>query len=317
MAQKFQEKFSSILLATIIGVLVLSFALSGFLGDRIGFQASQNAVATVSGTPILIREYRQAIDRLSYVFSGGKNNLSAKQIKELNLSQRALSLLIDETVFLNFADELKLGASTDELKQQIKESPYFSTEGQFDLARYKRLGSLTKDYEESLKKSLKSSMGRKTLSSYLISSQFKAEIERFKQDQREVDFITMPKTEKDQGILLKKLEEHLKSGSKKKIEALKKEHNFTDGYDTYINKYDGKLSFNQLSPEDTLKLFMAESGTLHTFDTSASVTLVKVKKSLKNEKEVVSVDQLKSIFSRKYLDLLKKKSQIKVNQALL
>lgn len=132
------DKISYFFLSFIMLAIIVSFAFTGFEG----ISGGSNTVATVDGTPITKTEYNRAYDQQVAQFSqnlGEGKSLTSAQIKGLRLQERALQMLIRQKHLLNYAEKLDLKASPSEIKDRIKELPFFQTAGKFDVKKYKGL----------------------------------------------------------------------------------------------------------------------------------------------------------------------------------
>jgi peptidyl-prolyl cis-trans isomerase D len=84
----------------------------------------------------------------------GGNPLTNQQIQQFRIQESALQNLVQKKLALSLGDKLGTEPSIEEIKNEIKELPYFKTNGQFDVEKYKlllRQNSLTpNDFEEAL-----------------------------------------------------------------------------------------------------------------------------------------------------------------------
>jgi peptidyl-prolyl cis-trans isomerase D len=133
---KITGKVSNIIIAFFIGAIIISFALTGFSG----FNNTANSVGNVDGNPITIAEYNNAfnmqLQRYTQIF---KKDLTAQQIRQFRVKENALNELINKKVMVNYAQELNLKTANEEIKESIKELPYFKTNDKFDVNKYKSL----------------------------------------------------------------------------------------------------------------------------------------------------------------------------------
>lgn len=128
------DKIAYYFVSFLMFAIIASFAFTGFDG----FSGSSNEVASVDGTPVTRREYNNVYNMLMNQMSQGKS-LTSKQIKDFGIRERALQRVIEQKHILNFATSLKLEASEEEIKNEIRELPYFKTGGKFDVNKYKQL----------------------------------------------------------------------------------------------------------------------------------------------------------------------------------
>jgi peptidyl-prolyl cis-trans isomerase D len=127
------------IMASVMGVLVISFAIWG-IGDIFrGFGA--NAVAKIGGTEISIEQFRQYYnDRLQQFSRQIGRPISPDQARALGFDRQALGQLIGETALDEQAKKMRLGLSNAEIAERIKHDPSFlGTNGQFDRNRFEAL----------------------------------------------------------------------------------------------------------------------------------------------------------------------------------
>jgi len=136
------SKFSSFVVSLILGIIMIAFIFTGFQG----FGNGVNGVASVDGNSISTTEYtnklRQEVDRFSQ-FNQGKS-LTEKQIEQFGIKDRVLEGLINQKIFVNYANKLHFGAGKDAVKAEISKIPYFKTNDKFDVNKYKLVLSANK-----------------------------------------------------------------------------------------------------------------------------------------------------------------------------
>jgi len=79
------------------------------------------------------RSYTQLVDMYRRQLG---NSLSEDMIRQFNLKQQALDMLIDRYVIAKSARELGLSATQEEIQKKILEYPVFQSDGMFDQKRY-------------------------------------------------------------------------------------------------------------------------------------------------------------------------------------
>ena len=117
-----------------IGAIVVVFVFWG-IG---GFQSPHfQEVASVNGEPIFLSSYIRQYNLLVKEFQDrAKGELTEEQFKALGLKERALNRLIDEMLILQAARRLGIDVSTPELREHIRNLPYFQEDGRFSERRY-------------------------------------------------------------------------------------------------------------------------------------------------------------------------------------
>jgi peptidyl-prolyl cis-trans isomerase D len=132
-----KNKTASIFVTLLIGIIVLSFMFTGYQSMQAG---SPNAIGKVGDYPIKPEEYQQEYNRQIEFYKqmmGGE--ISAKQIEAMKIKESTLRNLIQRKLMVTFATDLGAYPSVEEVRAEIKSLPYFLTNGQFDINRYKGL----------------------------------------------------------------------------------------------------------------------------------------------------------------------------------
>lgn len=152
------KSLSPILWAVVAAFIISIFAVWGGAG-KLGESRDPNTIATVGKTKISTEVYvsnlRQRIESLQRQFK----ELNASFIQQLNLPQQVLEQLIQQEILIQIAEDMKLDASNDELREKIKGYPVFQKDGQFvGFEEYKKILEWNRislaDFEESLKKEI-------------------------------------------------------------------------------------------------------------------------------------------------------------------
>jgi peptidyl-prolyl cis-trans isomerase D len=118
-----------------LGVIVVTFAL--FVGSGKFRDPTNVEVADVNGEPISGREfamqYERTVERYRQMLQGG---LTQEMIKGLNIKGNLIEELIQKKLMLQEARSLGLGATDDDLAEQIAQAPEFQVGGRFNKDRY-------------------------------------------------------------------------------------------------------------------------------------------------------------------------------------
>lgn len=150
-------------LAPFLWIVVAAFVIAIFYdwggAGKLGESRDPNTIATVGKARISTDTYmgnlRQRIESLQKQFK----ELNANFIQQLNLPQQVLEQLIQQELLIQKAEEMKLGVSSDELREKIKAYPVFQKEGQFiGFEEYRRILQWNRislsEFEESLQKDI-------------------------------------------------------------------------------------------------------------------------------------------------------------------
>ena len=145
-----------IVLWAVIFSLALGMLLFFVPGVNIGNVATDNAVATVDGEPILtkdfVRSYRARIQ--SYENAGG-SKIDAETLKKLGIPGQILDSMIATKVVQIVADRFGIDVAPDELRRALEADPSFQIDGRFiGIEQYKALlarnNLSVEDYEHDL-----------------------------------------------------------------------------------------------------------------------------------------------------------------------
>jgi peptidyl-prolyl cis-trans isomerase D len=200
MSTKFQSKFAQVMIFGIFGVLIASFALTGFQSNVSFISDGAPSVAKVDGNLVTVKEYRNALRQQVEFYSkmmGGKS-LTTKQIDQFGIKQTVLKRLVERKLVENVASENGFASSGKELIAEIKKLPYFQSNGKFDLNRYKQLLAANRftpqGFEATTAKDLKVQKFEKLLNDLNISSnKFSADLTRFKATSTSVNVVEFSK----------------------------------------------------------------------------------------------------------------------------
>ncbi len=149
-----------VVLKIILGLIILSFVLTGVGEFLVG--GSGDYAAKVNGQEIsraqLERAFATERNRQQQMLGDQFSQLAGNEGYMQQMRQQALSQLVDELLLDQYAKELKLAISDDQIKQAIFSQPAFQTDGKFDNSKYLALignmGFSADQYAEALRKQL-------------------------------------------------------------------------------------------------------------------------------------------------------------------
>jgi peptidyl-prolyl cis-trans isomerase D len=186
MKNAFANKISYFILTFVFLIITASFLFSGFDKFQMGTSSS---VASVDGTPITIKEYQTALTRQVEFFNQmmGGQGMSQKQLEEMGIKQSVLNGLIQQKLILNTADQLGFVVSLDEVKNEIKNMPYFKTNNQFDVNLYRNMlqgnGYNPTQFEELVGNDLKQKKVDALFDTIIVSDSYLQDVTKFKNNQ--------------------------------------------------------------------------------------------------------------------------------------
>ncbi len=128
-----------IIMATVMGVLIISFGVWGIADIFRGF--GQSTLAKIGRTEISTEQFRQIyMDRLQQVGRQFGRPLTSEQARALGFDRQVLQQTIAEAALDEEARRLRLGQSTEETLKTIFNDPNFKgVNGSFDPQRFQNL----------------------------------------------------------------------------------------------------------------------------------------------------------------------------------
>ncbi|WP_127959615.1 peptidylprolyl isomerase [Serratia microhaemolytica] len=149
-----------VVLKIILGLIVLSFVLTGVGNYLIG--GSSDYAAKVNGQVIGRAQLEQAFqserNTLQQQLGDQFSMLASNEGYMQQLRYQVLSQLIDKVLLDQYAKQLSLNISDEQVKAAIRQEPYFQTDGRFDNAKYLeligRLGYSAENYAQSMRQQL-------------------------------------------------------------------------------------------------------------------------------------------------------------------
>ena len=151
---------NSLVLKIIFGIIIVSFILTGVSGYLIG--GSANYAAKVNDQEISRGQFENAFagerNRMQQQLGDRFSELAANEGYMKNLRQQTLNRLIDEALLDQYAREIGLSISDDQVKKAIFSTPAFQNDGKFDNTRYNaivnQMGMTPDQYAQALRNQL-------------------------------------------------------------------------------------------------------------------------------------------------------------------
>lgn len=151
---------NSVVLKIIFGIIIVSFILTGVSGYLIG--GGNNYAAKVNDQEIGRAQFENAVaserNRMQQQLGDQFSELAANENYMKTMRQQVLNRLIDEALLDQYARELGLNISDDQVKQAIFQTQAFQADGKFDNERFSRIvnqmGMTTDQYAQALRNQL-------------------------------------------------------------------------------------------------------------------------------------------------------------------
>lgn len=147
-------------LVVTIWISTIAFVGAGFVGwGSYDYGSMSGKVAKVGKVDVSKEDYNTIYGNIYNYYSkmtGGK--LDEQTLKSLNIEGIAIQTLVNQALIENFANELELKVTDEEVASKIASMPPFMKSGKFDKDQYtlalKNVGMNPKEFEKGLKKEL-------------------------------------------------------------------------------------------------------------------------------------------------------------------
>ena len=151
---------NSIVLKIIFGIIIVSFILTGVSGYLIG--GNETYAAKVNDQEIGRGQFENAVaserNRMQQQLGEQFSELAANENYIKSMRQQVLNRLIDEALLDQYARQLHLGVSDQQVKNAILATQAFQSEGKFDNARFNgivnQMGMNADQYAQALRNQL-------------------------------------------------------------------------------------------------------------------------------------------------------------------
>ena len=174
MLENIREKSQGGIAKTILGLIILTFAVAG-IGNY--SNSVDTSVAEVNGQKItkstFDKAYQNQRARMEQQFGQMFETLSADSTYMANFRNGVLDNLINETLINQSSMDLSIRISDERLKKTIREMPEFQIDGVFDNNRYLATINQAGFYQSSdFRDYFRIEMARRQLSQGLVSTEF-------------------------------------------------------------------------------------------------------------------------------------------------
>lgn len=140
MLNRLRKNWIQWIVGIVVGLIIIVFALEGFVFNRAARGMSGGAVAgAVNGEKISLGEFNRAVERTSDYYKQimGGASLSEEQIKMFRVREAAFQELVRSKLMVQSVEKEGLSPGDERIREEIKKIPAFSKEGRFDPILYK------------------------------------------------------------------------------------------------------------------------------------------------------------------------------------
>lgn len=174
MMEKLRTASNNVVLKIILGLILISFMLTGVGNYLIG--GNSDYAAKVDGETIsraqLENAYNNERARQQQAMGDNYAQLSGNTQFLQQIRQQALSQLIDQQLLQNYVKSLHLAISDEQIKQAIYQVPEFQKSGHFDNETFNLVLSQVGYTPEEYAKSLRKSLANRQLANGLANNEF-------------------------------------------------------------------------------------------------------------------------------------------------
>jgi peptidyl-prolyl cis-trans isomerase D len=186
-------------MAAVVGVLVLSFAIWG-IGDIFrGF--GRSTVAKIGGTEISIEQFRTLYnDRLQQYARQFGRSISSEQARAMGLDRLVITQLISDVALDERARALGLNVSDDEVVKRITTDPAFlGPSGQFDRFRFEQTirqagYSEARFISEQRRQMLRRQLATTIVSGTVVTNAMIEAANRYQNEQRSIEYVLLDRS---------------------------------------------------------------------------------------------------------------------------
>lgn len=154
-----RKKSSSIVIAIMFGIIIVTFVISFGPGSQGGCSTAEKYAATVNSDIITEAEFRYEYNRQYDYYARYFPNFNEKMAREQGLGKNTMERLVGLLLLAQKAESMGFLVSDSEIAEVIKNNPSFQKEGVFDMKLYRRavqfqINASVKQYEERLTRQL-------------------------------------------------------------------------------------------------------------------------------------------------------------------
>lgn len=195
---EFTKSKNSTFATILIGLIILAFMFTGYQSID-GNMNSAGSVGSVGGMPIKPEEFQQEYDRqITFYKQIYGESISAKQLEGLKVKESALKNIIQRKLMLKLAKDLGTFPADEEIKAEIKGLPYFLTNNQFDINRYKGILAANRmtplEFEEDVQNQLQMKHVQELGAQFPLSKGYLADLEKFREQKVASDIVQISKS---------------------------------------------------------------------------------------------------------------------------
>ncbi len=203
MSEFTKNKTAGVFATVLIGIIILAFMFTGYQQFEGGGSASN--VGSVGGQPIKPEEYEQEYNRqVQFYKQIYGDEISAKQLEDLKIKDAVIKNIVQRKLLVKLAKDLGTFPAEEEVKAEIKGLPYFQTNGQFDITRYKGLLQANRltplEFEQDVVDQIRMKHMSEVTNHFPLSKGYMADLAKFRAEKVNAEIVTISKNSLNQFI---------------------------------------------------------------------------------------------------------------------
>lgn len=185
----FKNKTVKAVTGVIVGLIVISFVFTLGYNDQMG---TISHVAQVGNSKISFSDFEREVAQQVRFYSQitGGQELTSDQIEQFQIRYAALRNLINQRLLNESAESFGVYVGDASVSDEIKKLPYFQTNNQFDLLKYKQLLEANRlssaSFEAQVRDGVAAQTVQQVLASFPISETYIKDLSKFKNDKIKV-----------------------------------------------------------------------------------------------------------------------------------
>jgi peptidyl-prolyl cis-trans isomerase D len=203
MSEFTKNKTAGVFATVLIGLIILAFMFTGYQSFDGGGSASN--VGSVGGQPIKPEEFEQEYNRqVQFYKQIYGDEISSKQLEDLKIKDAVIKNIVQRKLLVKFAKDLGTFPAEEEVKEEIKGLPYFQTNGQFDITRYKGLLQANRltplEFEQDVVDQIRMKKMSELTNHFPLSKGYIADLAKFRAEKVNAEIVTISKNSLNQFI---------------------------------------------------------------------------------------------------------------------
>lgn len=196
MSEFTQNKTAGAFATVLIGVIILAFMFTGYREFQGG--GSVTNVGSVDGMAIKPEEYNTEYNRQVEFYKqimGG--DVTSKQLESFKIKDMVIKNIVQRKLLVRFAKDFGSFPSNEEVKAEIKTLPYFLTNGQFDINRYKGILASNRltplEFEQDVIDSVSTRKLQDIAGQFPLSKGYLEDLSKFRQEKVAAEIVQISK----------------------------------------------------------------------------------------------------------------------------